>query len=176
MMACTAKKIVAAPFAILGSIGVVAQFPNFSKLLKKHDVDYRQYTAGEYKRTVSTMTEITPEGEAKFKEQLEETHILFKDFVQTYRPKIEVTKIGTGEHWYGTRALELGLVDELKTSDDYLLEKFHAKHKLYLVEYDLKKPFTEKLAGFMGSATVAILRAFKTAAVQETEKSAQVKL
>ena len=121
MMACVADRIVAAPFAIIGSIGVVAQVPNVHKLLKKYDVDFEEMTAGEFKRTVSVFAEITEKGRKKFLDQLDETHGLFKDFVKTQRPSLDVDKVATGEYWLAKRGLELGLVDALSTSDDYLL-------------------------------------------------------
>ena len=121
MMACVADRIVAAPFAIIGSIGVVAQVPNVHKLLKRYDVDFEEMTAGEFKRTVSVFAEITEKGRKKFLDQLDETHGLFKDFVKTQRPALDVDKVATGEYWLAKRGLELGLVDALSTSDDYLL-------------------------------------------------------
>lgn len=123
MMACVGQKILAAPFAILGSIGVVAPVPNIHRLLEKHGVDYEDFTAGKYKRTVTLLGPVTQEGREKMKEQLEETHVLFKRFVSEMRPSLDIEAVATGEHWYGTRAVELGLVDSLSTSDDYLLEK-----------------------------------------------------
>ena len=123
MMACVADRIVAAPFAIIGSIGVVAQVPNVHRLLKKHDVDFEELTAGEFKRTVSVFAEITDKGRKKFVDQLDETHGLFKDFVKTQRPVLDVDKVATGEYWLAKRGLELGLVDALSTSDDYLLSR-----------------------------------------------------
>lgn len=111
MMACVANEIIAAPFAIVGSIGVVAQLPNFNKLLKKHDIDYEQHTAGDFKRTLTVFGENTEEGRAKFQQELEETHVLFKEFVSQYRPTLDIAKVATGEHWYGKQALDLGLVD-----------------------------------------------------------------
>ncbi len=123
MMACVADHIVAAPFAIVGSIGVVAQVPNVHKLLKKHDVDFEEMTSGEFKRTVSFFGEITDKGRQKFTEQLEETHLLFKDFVHSQRPALDVSRVSTGEYWLARRGLELGLVDQLATSDEYLLSR-----------------------------------------------------
>lgn len=123
MMACVADRIVAAPFAIIGSIGVVAQVPNLHRLLKKHDVDFQEMTAGEFKRTVSVFGQITDRGRQKFQEELEETHRIFKDFVKAQRPKLDVEQVATGEHWLARRGLELGLVDELRTSDEVLLER-----------------------------------------------------
>ncbi|NUP06338.1 MAG: protease SohB [Polyangiaceae bacterium] len=123
MMACVAQQIAAAPFAILGSIGVVAPVPNLHRLLERHGVDFENVTAGRYKRPVSLLGKVTDEGKQKLKEQLEETHELFKRFVHDMRPKLDVETVATGEHWYGSRALELGLADILTTSDDYLLKK-----------------------------------------------------
>ena len=121
MMACLADTIIAAPFAVIGSIGVVAQLPNFHRLLDKWDVDYEVLTAGEYKRTMTVFGENTEAGRQKFLAELEDTHVLFKDFVQENRPKVDIQQVATGEHWYGKRALDLGLVDKLMTSDEYLL-------------------------------------------------------
>lgn len=145
MMACTASKIVAAPFAIVGSIGVVAQIPNFNRLLKKHDVDIELQTAGEYKRTLTMFGENTDEGRQKFKQELEETHLLFKDFVKEYRPNIDIEQVATGEHWFATQAKEKGLVDEISTSDDFILSHLDT-HKIIAVNYQRKQKLTEKLS------------------------------
>ncbi len=134
MMACVADQILAAPFAIVGSIGVIAQIPNFHKILKKNDIDYREVTAGEFKRTVTMFGEITEHGMQKFRSQIEETHDLFKLFVHENRPKMDIARVATGEYWYGTQALGLGLVDAIRTSDDYLVshyesaDVFHVSH------------------------------------------------
>jgi serine protease SohB len=123
MMACVGGRVLAAPFAVIGSIGVVAPVPNVHRLLERHGVDYEDVTAGRFKRTVTLLGRITEEGRAKLKEQIEDTHDLFKSFVSEMRPKLDIESVATGEHWYGKKALELGLVDGLSTSDDYLLEK-----------------------------------------------------
>ncbi|MCX8584065.1 MULTISPECIES: protease SohB [unclassified Gilliamella] len=145
MMACTASKIVAAPFAIVGSIGVVAQIPNFNRLLKKHDVDIELQTAGEYKRTLTMFGENTDEGRQKFKQELEQTHLLFKDFVKEYRPNIDIDQVATGEHWFATQAKEMGLVDEISTSDDFILSHLET-HKIIAVNYQRKQKLSEKLS------------------------------
>ncbi len=121
MMACVAERIVCAPFAILGSIGVVAQLPNFNRLLKKHAIDFELHTAGEHKRTLTLFGENTDRDRARFREELQEMHGLFKQFVHEYRPGLDIDALATGEFWLGRRALELGLVDQLRSSDDYLL-------------------------------------------------------
>ena len=145
LMACVGDQILAAPFAILGSIGVIAQVPNFNRLLKKHDVDYEEYTSGEFKRTVSLLGEITPKGREKFLEQIQDTHDLFKQFVKHARPQLNLEEVGTGEYWFGTRALELKLIDGIKTSDAYLFER-REEFQVLRVEVHAKKKIGEKLA------------------------------
>ena len=144
MMACVADKIVSAPFAIIGSIGVVAQVPNVHRLLKKHDVDVDVMTAGEYKRTVTILGENTEKGKQKFQQELDETHQLFKQFVAQYRPHLDVDRVATGEHWFGQQALQLKLVDDIMTSDDLLLQAIKEKHVVAL-HYAVKKPFLQIL-------------------------------
>jgi serine protease SohB len=156
LMACTANKILAAPFALVGSIGVVAQVPNFNKLLKKHNVDYKEYTAGDYKRTVSIFGEITEKGEAKFKEQLELTHALFKTFVSKYRPQLDINRVATGEFWYGEIALQLNLVDEIKTSDEYLLS-MSKHHQIVRVSFEQKPTLSDKISNVLTKAVTLTL-------------------
>lgn len=151
LMACVASRIYAAPFAILGSIGVLAQIPNFNRMLDTHGVDFEEVQAGKYKRTVTMFGKNTEEDRAKLKEEIEDVHTLFKDAVVRYRPDLDLEKVATGEHWYGTRALELGLADELKTSDE-LLGTRAAERDLYHVEYKIKKPLQKRLmAGVDGA-------------------------
>ena len=144
MMACIANEIVSAPFAVLGSIGVVAQIPNFNRLLKEKNIDFELYTAGQYKRTVTMFGENTEEGKAKFEQELQQTHELFKHFVEKYRPQLNVELVATGEHWYGKDALELSLVDQLQTSDEYLLNLL-TQHDVYMIDTRRKPTFGEKL-------------------------------
>lgn len=120
MMACVADRILAAPFAILGSIGVVAQLPNFNRWLKKNDIDFEMITAGEYKRTLTIFGENTDKGREKFVEEIEDVHLMFKEFVAEHRPGLDIEGAATGETWFGQRALKRGLVDELITSDEYI--------------------------------------------------------
>lgn len=152
MMACIANKIVSAPFAIIGSIGVIAQIPNFSKILKKNDIDFEQITAGEYKRTLTMFGENSPQDREKFQTEIDEVHTLFKDHVATNRPELDIAKVATGETWYGEQAIKLGLVDELSTSDDYLLSVNESK-TIYKIKYTVPKTLTEKL-GKAASASV----------------------
>ncbi|GAA5140127.1 protease SohB [Thalassotalea piscium] len=145
MMACVANKIVSAPFAILGSIGVIAQVPNFNKILKKNDIEFEQITAGEFKRTLTMFGENTDKGREKFSQEIEDTHQLFKDFVSEHRPSLDITKVATGETWFGTKAKEVGLVDEIMTSDDYL-HKASKVNQVVEVKYSVKKGLAEKFS------------------------------
>lgn len=151
LMACVANRIVAAPFAILGSIGVLAQLPNFNRLLDNHGVDFEQVTAGDYKRNVTMFGKNTDEDRARLKEQLEDVHELFKAAVNRYRPDLDLAKVATGEYWYGTRALELGLADELATSDEQLAGMVDARD-IFRVSYKVKQPFQKRLMGGVDSA------------------------
>jgi len=144
MMACVADHVISAPFAIIGSIGVIAQLPNFNKVLKKNDIEFEQHTAGDFKRTLTMFGENTPEGRNKFKAEIEDVHLMFKEFVHQHRPQLDIDKVATGEYWYGQRAKELNLVDELKTSDDFLMEA-NNRFKLFNIKYAVKKTLAQKL-------------------------------
>ena len=158
MMAVVADKIVAAPFSIIGSIGVLAEIPNFNRLLKKAYIDYEQHTAGDFKRTLTMFGENTTHGREKFKQELEETHQLFKVFINENRPQLDVEAVATGEHWYGRQALNLGLIDEIKTSDDLILEATK-EWDVYAVKYEIRRPLSEKLSiGLQGSLDKFVTR------------------
>lgn len=144
LMACVANKILAAPFAIIGSIGVVAQLPNFHRWLKKNDIDFELLTAGEYKRTLTVFGENTEKGREKFQEDLEKIHQTFRDYVFTNRPQIDIDEVATGEHWLAKDAFELRLIDQLKTSDDYLIEKM-ADYNAFKITVHGKKTLAEKM-------------------------------
>jgi len=150
MMACIADKIVAAPFAIIGSIGVIAQIPNFSKVLKKNDIDFEQVTAGEYKRTLTMFGENTDQDREKFQSEIDDVHGLFKNHVAKHRSQLDIDKVATGETWYGEQAIEIGLVDELSTSDDWLLDQVNEK-QVYLVKYNVPKTLSQKLGKTAGA-------------------------
>ncbi|MCQ9423126.1 protease SohB [Pseudomonas sp. LJDD11] len=144
MMACIGTRIISAPFAILGSIGVVAQLPNVNRLLKKHDIDFEVLTAGEYKRTLTVFGENTEKGREKFQQDLETTHELFKGFVASYRPQLDIDEVATGEVWLGMAALDKQLVDELKTSDEYLADKAKDAEVFHL-HYAQRKSLQERV-------------------------------
>ena len=145
LMSCVASKIIAAPWAIVGSIGVIAQLPNFHRLLKKNLIDFEMHTAGEFKRTLTTLGENTDAGRAKFKEDLEDLHLIFKDFVKEQRPQVNTDVVATGEVWQGEKAVEVGLVDALETSDNYLVG-LSKKARLFEISFIEKKNLSEKFA------------------------------
>jgi serine protease SohB len=144
LMACVADQVIAAPFAIIGSIGVLAQLPNFHRWLQKHDVDFEQIMAGQYKRTLTMLGKNTQEGREKFQEEINEVHDLFKQFVHKRRPSLDLNQVATGEHWHGSQALDLGLIDALGTSDDYLLSR-HTKAQLIKVSCQQRQGILKKL-------------------------------
>jgi len=144
LMACVANRIIAAPFAVIGSIGVIAQLPNFHRLLDARGVDFEQITAGKYKRTVTMFGENTDADRAKLREELEDVHALFKQMVTTHRPALDVEAVATGEHWYGSRALELKLVDAIETSDDYL-HRLADNADLYRLSYKARPTLQQRV-------------------------------
>lgn len=154
MMACVADRIVAAPFAIIGSIGVVAQIPNFHRLLKKNDIDVELHTAGQFKRTLTLFGENTEQGREKFREDLNETHELFKRFVHEQRPSLDIDSVATGEHWFGSQAKEKGLIDAIGTSDDLLIAELD-NHEVIAVRYTRRKRLMDR---FTGSAAESVDR------------------
>ncbi|GAB7196007.1 hypothetical protein OS11_22800 [Dickeya oryzae] len=151
MMACVADRIVAAPFAVVGSIGVVAQIPNFNRLLKNKDIDVELHTAGQYKRTLTLFGENTDEGREKFRQELNETHLLFKQFVSEMRPSLDIESVATGEHWFGTQAKDMGLVDAIGTSDDLLIAEME-NHEVLAVRYTRRKRLLDRLTGSTSDA------------------------
>lgn len=144
MIACVADKILAAPFAIIGSIGVIMQLPNFHRVLKDKHIEFEQVTAGEYKRTLTMFGENTPEKREKTQHELDDIHNLFKDLIKHHRPQVDLAKVATGEHWLAQQTIPLKLVDELKTSDEYLMERIETA-SVYEISYETKKTFLSKL-------------------------------
>ncbi len=144
MMACVASKIMAAPFAVLGSIGVVAQIPNFHRLLKEFNIDFELLTAGKFKRTLTLFGENTDEGRQKFIEDIEKIHDQFKHYVDSHRPKLDIETVATGETWSGDEALQLALIDEICTSDEYLMRACD-NADVFEVKYKQKKNLAEKI-------------------------------
>ena len=159
MMACVADKIVAAPFAIVGSIGVLAQLPNFNRLLDKAGIDFEQHTAGEFKRTVTMFGKNSDKERQKLKEELQETHELFRDFVSSNRGKLDIDRVSTGEHWYGKQAIELDLIDEIKTSDEILIDALEF-YDIYELKMEVKQTLQDKFLGGLFSTIEALKHSF----------------
>lgn len=156
MMACVADQIISAPFAVVGSIGVIAQLPNFSKVLKKNDIEFEQITAGEFKRTLTMFGENTDKAREKFQSEIEATHGLFKDFIAEHRPSLDLETVATGEHWFGKQAITLGLVDSIGTSDDFIMKACKDREVLQ-VHYVQRKKLAERLAGAGSEAADTLL-------------------
>jgi len=169
MMACVADKIIASPFAVLGSIGVVAQLPNFHRFLQKNDVDFEVLTAGEHKRTLTVFGENTEKGRQKFLADLEDTHGLFKEYVSERRPALDIQAVANGDIWFGKRALEVKLIDDIKTSDEYLIEACD-RGEVVSVSFQRKRTLPERL-GLATSAALEhtvwrVLSAFRNQKIQ----------
>ncbi len=159
LMACIADNLIAAPFAIVGSVGVLVEITNFHRLLKKNNIDVEVLTAGEYKHTLSRLGEITPEAKEKTLAELAAVHAMFKEFVHKYRPQLDIEKIATGEYWHGTQAIELKMVDELITSDEYLSQKCEDKHDVYSIAFKQKETLGDKLGISISTAVNRVSRA-----------------
>ena len=144
LMAAAADRIVASPFALIGSIGVVAQIPNFHRWLQARNIDWEQFTAGKFKRTVTLFGENTEAGRAKLREELEDIHALFRAFVQGRRAQLDMEKVATGEAWLGSKAQELGLVDELATSDEIIRSACQRGRVLH-VSYQRRLSLSERM-------------------------------
>lgn len=175
MMAAVADRIVAAPFAYVGSIGVVAQLPNFSRFLESHDVDYEQITAGRYKRTLTIFGKNTEEGREKFRQELEAVHRRFKEEVQKFRPQLDMDKVATGEAWLASDALELGLVDEIAVSSEYIARRMELTHGCALKvswQSSAKKSLLDRIRRLFTAKTW--LRGLKKLA-ERSESEAQVR-
>src|SRR5690606_6116850 len=151
MMAAVADRLIAAPFAILGSIGVLVQMPNIHRLLKKNDVDYEMITAGEYKRTLTPFTEVTEKGRDKVRQDVDIMHDLFKQWVKEYRPVVDIDQIATGETWVGLQAQDLNMVDAIGTSDECIVQACK-EADVYEVSYEIRVPLGERIGGAVQKA------------------------
>ena len=160
MMACIANKIIAAPFSVIGSIGVITQMPNFNQLLEDKGVKFEQIKSGKYKRTVTMFGKNTEEDRQKLQTELEEIHDLFKSLIKAKRPKIDIDKVATGEYWLATKAKQLGLVDELMTSDDYLMNLYEKGVDMYMIEYKREIPLISKIFGACGKAKDTLMQSY----------------
>ena len=159
MMACLADELIAAPFAILGSVGVIGALPNFNELLKQHRIRYEEHTAGEHKRSLTLFGENTEADRQQFRHELAVTHDLFKNHIRRYRPQLDIDAIATGETWYGAQAVENHLIDAIGTSDDYILAHLHS-HQLVQLEEHVPERWLDKIKHrFLGKIQARPLKA-----------------
>lgn len=156
MTAVVADRIVAAPFAYIGSIGVVQEFPNFSKLINKFGIEWKTYTAGESKRDVGQYGKITPDAERRLNKKLKDIHILFKNHISKYRKQVNVNKIATGECWTGQEALKLKLVDAVGVSDDIILEQMQSANVYNVSTPETKSKIDKLVESITGAAMTKI--------------------
>jgi serine protease SohB len=156
MMACVADRILAAPFAIVGSIGVVSQIPNVHRLLKRLDVDVDVLTAGKHKAPLTLLGENTDEGRQKHLLDLGAIHGHFKALVKRHRSGLDIDKVSEGDFWLAEDALKLNLVDEISTSDAYL-QRVCAQAEVYKVQWVPHKSLEQRIKG----VTAALFGAFE---------------
>lgn len=153
MMCCTADRIVASPFAVLGSIGVISEIPNAYERLQREGIEFQTITAGKFKRTVTPTKKITREDIKKSEADIAEIFNLFKGFVKSQRPQLDIDSVATGETWFGEDALARGLCDELGTADDVLLDFIDNGYNVYEVAYKPTKVGIGLLAGLSGESS-----------------------
>ncbi|MFM1896940.1 MAG: hypothetical protein RLZZ385_2014 [Pseudomonadota bacterium] len=156
MMACLADRLVAAPFAVIGSIGVLVQMPNFHRLLKKNEIDFETITAGEFKTTLTTFGEITQKGRDKVKGDVEDMHDLFKRWVKTHRPSVDIDRISTGETWVGLQAKDRYMVDELRTSDEVIVSACD-NAEVFEVEFEQRQSLQNKMSNALRGSTAQLV-------------------
>ena len=159
LMACVGSQILSAPFAFIGSIGVLFGLPNIHDFLKKHDINYEEITAGEHKRTLTPFGEITEEKRNKLKEQLELVHDQFKNFVLKHRKNLDLKQVATGEAWLAEEAFKKGLVDKIQCSDDYIMERLKI-NQVYKISLAAKQNFLEKFSKKMETQSSLIEKFF----------------
>lgn len=139
MAAVVSDEIIAAPFAMVGSIGVVANVMIYEELLKNIGIQTNVYTSGDSKRTVVPSRVPNAEEEAKLEAQLEEIHSRFKDHVLSFRPDIDEDKVFTGQAFLAADAINFGLVDKIGTSDELLLNLYKDGHRLIEVQFIIEE-------------------------------------
>jgi len=152
MMCCVADKIIASPFAVLGSIGVISDIPNVYQRLKDEGIEFQTVTAGKYKRTLTPTKQVTQEDLEKSKEDIEEILTLFKEFVHQNRPSLDIDDVATGETWFGSAAMDKGLCDEIRAVDDVLLDHVKNGYQVLDVKYTppKEKESLKQLLGVRG--------------------------
>lgn len=166
MMAVVADRIVAAPFSVVGSIGVITGIPNLRRYMRERGVDYEQVTAGKHKRTLTVLGENTEEGRAKLQAELNDIHAVFKELIARFRPHLDLERVATGEWWLGSRAKDMGLVDELGTSDDVLLN-MAKEADVFELKWEAPRSISGRIAGGAETVVGRLADAWTTALTAE---------
>jgi len=151
LMACVADQILCAPYAAVGSIGVVAQLPNVAERLEREGIDFITTTAGKWKRTVTPFKKPTEEELAKQQKDILAIYDQFSSTVEINRPGLEIEQVATGEVWYGKDALIRGLVDSLMTSSEYIMQRMDDGAAVFTLKY---KPKKQGLAGALSASSL----------------------
>ncbi len=127
LIACAGDEIYANSSSIIGSIGVIYSSFGFTELIKKIGVERRVHTAGKNKSTLDPFLDEKKEDIERLKNiQLD----LHKDFISVVEKsrglKLKKTEVElfSGEFWSGSKAKELGLIDDIGNANQILKQKF----------------------------------------------------
>jgi serine protease SohB len=131
LMVLPAEKIIVGELSLIGSVGVVSLVINVHDALQRWGVRPFEVTAGEYKRTLSPFSEVTPEKERAFAEELAQIHDAFRHIVTEWRPSVDEALLN-GRAWIGRQAVEAKLADEVGNSNEYLLKLNESTPLLYI--------------------------------------------
>mmetsp|Transcript_9058 Transcript_9058/g.12909 ORF Transcript_9058/g.12909 Transcript_9058/m.12909 type:complete len:423 (-) Transcript_9058:25-1293(-) len=147
MMACTSSpgRLYAAPFAVVGSIGVIGQTVNIHNALESWGVKPLVFRGGKHKAPVGLIGEVSEDGMKTIQKMIDKTHNAFKRHVLAARPKLakQIDDVATGDVWLGCDALDVGLIDRVITSDEYISQRLRdGVRVLKLINYDKRRfPF-----------------------------------
>ncbi len=166
-MACTATpgRLYVAPFAVVGSIGVIGQSINIHKVLEGWGVTPLVFRGGKDKAPLGLIGEVTDESIAKVQDMVDTIHTAFKHHVAAARPIISdrIDELATGDIWLGINAVEVGLADRVVTSDEYIGERMRdGARVLKLIRYERPRfPFSQ----YYSSSSRGILSSFVPASL-----------
>ena len=142
MMACQASpgQLIAAPFSVIGSIGVLREVTNIHDVLEKYGVRPLLLKAGNAKVPLTQTTKVTEESIAIVQKNLDKVHEAFRELVSDARGESiseNFEDVTNGDIFLGKDAAELGLIDRVMTSDEYISEKVQKGDRvLRLHKYD----------------------------------------
>ena len=144
MLACAADEIVADPFSIVGSIGVVSAGFGFNRVIDKLGIDRRVYTAGTRKVMLDPFQPEKAEDVERLKAIQQDVHAAFSGLVKQRRGDVltgDEETLFSGEFWAAPQAQELGLVDSIGEVRSFLRARYGEK---------VLTPVIEQRAGFLG--------------------------